>query len=116
MNTFIKKILPVGITFAPWVAYGAIDIGNLSFKDLVQSLFVNVAKPATTLMLSLAVVFFLWNIFQFIRKSDQPEELEKFKSQAIWGIVAIFVMVSLWALVHILVNTFTPGAGVPTFR
>ena len=116
MNTFIKKILAFGITFAPWVAYGAIDIGNMSFKDLVRSIIVNIATPATVLMLSLAVVFFLWNIFQFIRKSDQPEELEKFKSQAIWGVVAIFVMVSVWALVQILVNTFTPGAGIPTFR
>ena len=43
-----------------------------------------------------------------IRKSGQPDELAKFKSKAVWGIVAIFVMTSVWGLVNILVDTFKP--------
>lgn len=81
----------------------------MDLKDFITSLIVGIIKPLTWLILSLAVVYFLWNIMQIIRKSDEPDALEKLKRQATWGIVAIFVMVSLWGLVNILVNTFRPS-------
>ncbi len=126
MNKYIKKIIALGFILGPVVVYAqGLDIQNQDFKGLVGAIIENIAEPAVILILSLAVVFFLWNIAQFIRKGDQPEELEKFKSGAIWGIVAIFVMVSMWGLVHMLVNTFTPtsitpisipGAGTSVFQ
>ncbi len=112
---YIRKIIALVIVFAPVLAYTqGLDIENQDFKGLVTALIVNIAEPAVLLILSLAVVFFLWNIAQYIRKADQPEELEKFKSGAVWGIIAIFVMVSMWGLVAILVNTFNPGASRAT--
>ncbi len=111
MNKYIRKIIALGIILGPVVAYAqGLDIENKDFKGLVQAIIENIARPAIVLILGAAVVFFLWNILQYIRKADQPEELEKFKSGATWGIVAIFVMVSVWGLVAILVNTFNPGA------
>lgn len=81
----------------------------MDLREFITSIITNILKPVTWLILSLAVVYFLWNIMQIIRKSDQPGELDKLKSQATWGIVAIFVMVSLWGLVNILINTFQPS-------
>ncbi len=106
-----KKIIALGVIFGPVVAYAqGLDIENQDLKGLVKALIEEIAQPAATLILSFAVVFFLWNITQFLRKGDQPEELEKFKNNAIWGIVAISVMVAMWGLVRILVGIFTPGA------
>lgn len=81
----------------------------MDFKEFVQSVILDMVNPAMWLMMSLAIVYFLWNIAEVIRKSGQPDELAKFKSKAVWGIVAIFVMTSVWGLVNILVNTFKPG-------
>lgn len=72
----------------------------MDFKGLVNFIITSFLNPAATLLLAAAVVFFLWNIMQVIRNSDNAEELGKFKSKAVWGVVAIAVMVSLWGLVN----------------
>ena len=82
-----------------------------AFKDLVNFFLTDLIYPATYLILGAAVVFFMWNMMQVIRNSDNPEELAKFKDKAVWGVVAIFVMVSLWGLVSILTTTFFGGSG-----
>lgn len=70
------------------------------FKWLVGMAISNFIKPATWLIMSLAVVFFLWNMAMAVKNSDNSEELEKFKDKAVWGIVAIAAMISMWGLVN----------------
>ncbi|MBI5078190.1 MAG: hypothetical protein HZB11_02390 [Candidatus Yonathbacteria bacterium] len=73
---------------------------DMDFKGFVNYIISTLIKPTFSLFLGAAVVFFLWNMMGVIRKSDQPEELAKMKEKAIWGIVAIAVMVSMWGLVN----------------
>ncbi|SRR3989344_3957731 len=70
------------------------------FKWLVGSIISDFVRPATWLIMSFAVVFFLWNMAVAVKNSDNEEDLAKFKSKAVWGIVAIAVMVSMWGLVN----------------
>lgn len=78
----------------------------MDLKGLVNMVIVGFIKPITVIILSLAVVFFLWNIFQIIVHSGEAKERAKLKSQATWGIIAIAVMVSLWGLVNFFTQTF----------
>lgn len=75
------------------------------FKGLVSFIITGFLTPVTYLIMSLAIVFFLWNIAMVVKNSDNPEELEKFKSKAVWGIVAIAAMVSLWGLVNFITGS-----------
>lgn len=77
----------------------------MDFKGLVNYLIGGLVKPLFGLFLGAAVVFFLWNIFGIIRKSDQPEELANLKARAVWGVVAIAVMVSMWGLVNFITSS-----------
>ena len=71
----------------------------------------NILNAAVPLILSLAVVWFIWNVFRFAIAGSE-EDKTKAKTQMVWGIVAIFVMVSVWGLVAILTSTFgTTGQG-----
>ena len=72
----------------------------MDFKDLVDFIILAFVKPLMVIIFGAAIVFFLWNILGVIRKSDQPEELAKFKSKVVWGVIAIAVMVSMWGLVR----------------
>lgn len=74
--------------------------GAMDFKDFVDYIISYLVTPLFTLFIMAAVVFFLWNMMGVIRKSDHPEELAKMKEKAIWGVVAIAVMVSMWGLVR----------------
>lgn len=77
----------------------------MDFKGLVAYILSHFITPAVTLIFSAAVVFFLWNIMQVIRLSSQPEELAKFKSKAVWGVIAIAVMASMWGLVNFVTSS-----------
>lgn len=70
------------------------------FKWFVGFIISNFIKPATWLIMSLAVVFFLWNMAMAVKNSDNSEELEKFKSKAVWGVIALAAMISMWGLVN----------------
>lgn len=109
----IKKGFVASLLSVPFVTFAAVNIGTLDFKGLVAYVLEDFIKPITVVILALAVVYFLWNIFNIIRASKSGEEFADLKNKALWGIIAIFVMVSMWGLVSILVNTLAPGAGIP---
>ena len=84
----------------------------MDFKEFIEFIINDLIEPVVLLISSLAVVYFLWSIAEVIRKGDQTEELAKLKDKAVWGVVAIAIMFSLWGLVEILTNTFLPGGSV----
>ncbi len=85
----------------PFTAAAA-QISNLDgiFKFIKDTL--NTVLP---LIIAAAVVYFVWGMFQLFLAGDE-EKKDKAKTTIIYGIIAIFVMVSVWGLVNILSNTF----------
>jgi hypothetical protein len=79
--------------------------GPRTFCDLIVNTIIGgVLTPIITLIVSGAVVVFLWGVFKFIK--SEGKEKEAGKDMMVWGIVGIFVMVSVWGLVNILRGTF----------
>ena len=76
---------------------------------------------SVTIVVSLAVVFFLWGMAKFILKADDETERAKGKQIMIWGLLTLFVMVSVWGIINFLQLAFfggastTPGWDIPTF-
>jgi hypothetical protein len=70
------------------------DIGGVI--SLVKGLFGSVLP----LIMTLAVFYFLWTLANYVRKAG--EEQAEARQQMIWGIIILFVMVSLWGIVNIL--------------
>lgn len=64
-----------------------------------------VLNKAVPLIISIAVVWFIYNVFMYTIAGDE-EKKKAAKTGMIWGIVGIFVMVSIWGLVAILQSTF----------
>lgn len=64
-----------------------------------------ISNAMIPLIFALAVVIFFWGVVKFIKESDSKEK-EKGRTFMIWGIVALFVMVSVWGLVNVLNMTF----------
>jgi hypothetical protein len=58
-----------------------------------------------TFLIGLAVVWFIWNVVRYAMSEDEGGK-EKAKSQMIWGIIAIAVVVSIWGVVAILRTAF----------
>ena len=103
----VVKIIAGSLWALPFMAF-AQDAGYLN--DLVKegkTLLDNIV----VFLIALAVVWFIWNVIKYTM-SDDEEKKGAAKSQMIWGIVAIAVIVSIWGLVGILQTMF--GAGGQT--
>ena len=112
MRMNIRTAVVCGAILVPSLVLAA-NIGSMDFKGFVYFIISDFIRPSITVLFALAVVYFLWNIAEVIRESDDPAKLATLKTKAFWGVVAIFVMASLWGLVGILVNTFISGSKVP---
>lgn len=70
-------------------------------------------------IIALTILIFLWGVFKFVVSGGDGEARKEAQGYMIWGIVALFVMVSVWGLVNILVrsfnldNTAPPSPGLP---
>lgn len=69
-------------------------------------IFVKIVNALMPFIVGLAVLFFMWGVFQFVRASGNEDEVTEGRNRMIYGIIGIFVMVSVWGLVNVLSNTF----------
>ncbi|MBI5816857.1 MAG: hypothetical protein HZB09_00310 [Candidatus Yonathbacteria bacterium] len=84
--------------------FPVVTIAQTLSTELV--LFVKIINALMPFTVGLAVLFFMFGVFQFIRASGNEDEITEGRNRMIYGIIGIFVMVSVWGLVNLLDNTF----------
>lgn len=98
----------LGVLFVPAVALAAPG----TFSDLVSRIvsIINLAIPA---LISAAIVLFMYNILGSfgIFGGENTFDKQKFRDAALWGIIILFVLVSIWGILEILRNTFLSSGG-----
>lgn len=89
------------VTAPSGVAFAAIT----DFSSLVNTLlwYIQLLVP---FILALTLLVFLWGIFKLVFSNDSDKAIEEGKKFMTWGIVSLFVMVSVWGLVRVLTKTF----------
>lgn len=102
----LKKYIPIGLGFAtPFVAFAQNIQGVLG---VIQNLL-NLIIP---ILITLAVVTFFWGLAKFIWSIGGEENAKADgKKIMLWGLVALFVMVSIWGIIGLLGNTFSIRQG-----
>ena len=85
--------------FSPNIAYADVD----SFIASVNLLIIN---PLIVFLFALAVVYFLYGVFQFILNAENEEKKTSGKSHMLWGIVGITIMMGVWTILNIVIATF----------
>jgi hypothetical protein len=84
-----------------------------TFKDVINTVFINgLMRPIVPLLIGLAVLVFIYGVL-VLMFSEGGEKKEEGKQYMLWGIIGIFVMVSVWGLVNILKGTFGLSENVP---
>lgn len=64
------------------------------------------------IVVALAVLFFLWGLAKFVFHVGGDEGArEEGKKIMLWGVIGLFVMVSVWGLVGFLSDAFFGGTG-----
>jgi hypothetical protein len=116
------KGLALVLVAFPFVA-GAQSGGFQNLDAAVNSIG-NLITKLIPIVIGAAVLVFLWGILRFVVASD-AEDRTAARNFMIFGVVALFVMVSVWGLVNFFrntlgvngsVNTPPPPPGVPGWR
>lgn len=77
----------------------------------IVAVIAKLISDATPVVVGLAVLFFLYGLALYILASGDEAKRNEGRHIMIWGIIALFAMVSVWGLVKILQNTLNINQG-----
>lgn len=97
----MKKILTLTAFALPGIAF-AQGTGDLTSFVEVMGNIVNLLVPLTS---TLAVVAFFYGLAKYIFNSGDEEKRKEGKSIMIWGILAMFVLVTIWGIIAFMQKT-----------
>ncbi len=83
----------------------AADFQSSSFDSLFGKIINNIVNPGITLLLGLAVVFFVWGLFEFISNSAQSEKRDQGYQHMLWGVIGVFIMLAAKGIINIILAT-----------
>lgn len=66
---------------------------------------------ATPIVVALALLYFFWGLAQYILNAGDENKKKEGREIMIWGIVALFVMVSIWGIINVIQDTFDVRGG-----
>lgn len=67
----------------------------------------------TVIVAGIALLVFFWGLVKFIGKAGDEAALAEGRRLMIWGIIALFVMVSVWGLILFVQLQLNINAGLP---
>ena len=82
----------------PDIAYASLD----SFLGHVNTEIIN---PLIKLLFALAVIYFLYGVFEFLANQENEEKKTAGKSHMVWGVVGIAIMLGVWGILSVVLNT-----------
>jgi hypothetical protein len=109
MNT-MNKILPKQTGWARVMSMfivmsilpGVLHAQNFNWFALMFTSLKAVLRIVVPVLVLLALVVFLWGVVVFIFNADDESARADGKKRIMWGIVGLFVIVSVWGLVYLL--------------
>jgi hypothetical protein len=103
------SIISILLLVAPTVAGAAsFSLAGANFKGVIDEIlsYISILVP---ILYSLCFIAFFWGLSKFILNSGSAQEVQKGKNYMIWGITALFILVSLRVIIGILARELEIG-------
>lgn len=71
---------------------------------LIEKIVDGAVQPFLTLLMALAVMFFLWGLIEFIYGAENEEKRKTGRQHMIWGLIGLFVMFSVNGIIQLIKN------------
>ncbi len=105
----IKKIILATSIIIPQISFAAFT----NVKSLLTQ-FGGLLSTSITIVFGLALVYFFWGTGQFILNAGDQKKREEGRQKILWGIIALFVMASIWGIVAFIGSTLGIDTRVDT--
>ena len=86
--------------FLPNIAYAE------NVDTFIQHVNYYIVNPLIILLFAVALVYFLWGVFEFLSNQQNEEKKTAGKLHMLWGVIGLTVMIGVWTLLGIIMNTF----------
>jgi len=83
--------------------------------DILGNIISYIVNPIIYLILALAVIYFLYGVFNFVRNAEDPAKRAEGASHILWGVVGIAIIFCVFTFIKIIQNTIGPDAYTSTF-
>lgn len=92
--------------------------GNI--QNLIHA-FGGIINTLIKLGVGAGLLVFLWGLAIFVFKSGDPGSQKEGRARMIWGVVALFVMMSVWGIIYFMrvafgLDQYVPSPGDPGFH
>jgi len=83
-------------------------------QEFLDKAVTAIVNPIIQVFFAVALVMFVYGIFEFVRGADNPEVRKKGQQHILYGLIGLFIMISVFTIIKILLNTIgVPSNDVP---
>lgn len=72
---------------------------------LLDRILANIINPLIMLMIGIAVVYFLWGVFDFVREAENSDKRKEGGMRMLYGVLGIFIMVTAYGILNLIIGT-----------
>ena len=73
---------------------------------IINKVIAQIINPLIPVLIGIAMLVFFWGIIQYILNADSEEKRSTGRQHMMWGIIGLFVMVSVWGIIYLLQDFF----------
>jgi hypothetical protein len=66
-----------------------------------------ILDPLIFLLFAVATIVFAWGMVKFIVGAGDPTNREEGKKAILWGVVGMFIMMGVYGIIRVVLNTFS---------
>jgi len=83
-------------------------------QSFLEKAVTAIVNPIIQVIFAVALVIFVYGIFEFVRGADNPEVRKKGQQHIMYGLIGLFIMISVFTIINILMNSIgVTGDQVP---
>lgn len=86
--------------------FDIIPKAEASVVTLMKSINRVIINPLIVLLFALAMVYFIYGLVRYLLSPDNEEVRKSSKEHMLWGIIGMFIMVSVFGILSLVMNTF----------
>ncbi len=102
--------LPFLGLFSPAIALAA----PRTYADLI-GLFLSIINLIIPIVIGIAVVGFMYGVLKYMLSLGNEQEKKSGREIMLWGVVALFLMFTVWGILRVLSNTFLGASGAGSY-
>jgi phosphotransferase system glucose/maltose/N-acetylglucosamine-specific IIC component len=78
----------------------------MNADTLIHNFAKVIVNPIIALLFAVALVYFLWGVFQYFLGSSSEEARKTGAQHILWGVVGLMIMISAFGIINLVLGTF----------